>query len=352
MSENEIPVVNAVCMAIEEINRKGGILRKKIEPIIVDGASKDETFIKGAKKLLLQDQVKTVFGCWMSSHRKAVLPIFEENKAILFYPVQYEGLESSDFIMYMGATPNQQIIPATQWCLKNLGKNIFLVGSDYIFPKLANLTIKGVLQSLGGHVCGENYIPLGSNNVKDVVESIKRSKPDVILNTINGDTNRAFFKEMRAQNISPKQTPTMSFCLGEQGFKTYHLIENSIGDYVCWNYFQSLETKTNKSFVQKYKKKYGQDEMVEDPMESAYLGVFLWKMAVERAKSFDVLKVQKALKGLRILAPEGPIRVDESHNHMWKFVRIAQFNESGQFTVLWSSKTTLKPEAFPQIGEI
>jgi urea transport system substrate-binding protein len=215
MAISEKSVVEATLMAIEEINQRGGVLGRKIKPIVVDGRSDWPTFAKEAERLITQGKVSVVFGCWTSASRKTVKPIFEKHNHLLFYPVQYEGIEQSPNIIYTGAAPNQQIIPAVNWSIENLGKRFFLIGSDYVFPRMANTIIKDYITALGGYVLGEEYILLGSSDVNKIVQKITQARPDVILNTINGDSNVAFFRELRKAGIKPDNIPTMSFSISE-----------------------------------------------------------------------------------------------------------------------------------------
>ena len=337
MAISESPVVDATLLAIEEINNNGGLLGRQIVSIVVDGQSDSLTFAKEAEKLIVIDKVSAVFGCWTSASRKTVKPIFERYRHLLFYPVQYEGLEESDNVIYTGAAPNQQLTPAVEWCINNIGKKIFLVGSDYIFPKVGNEIIKDKINVLGGEIVGEEYLLLGSNNVKSIIDKIAETDPDVILNTINGDSNTAFFNELHNAGITSEKIPVMSFSIGESELKDMGLV-NMIGNYACWNYFQSINTDENKIFVEKFKNKFGQERVISDPMEAAYIGVYLWAQAVKKAGIVNIKEVRKALKTQRFMAPEGVVYLDPNNNHIWKTVRIGRIREDGQFNILWTSE--------------
>ena len=226
MAISEKSVVDATLLAIGEINEQGGLLGRKIEPVVADGKSDWPTFASEAERLIAQEEVSTVFGCWTSASRKTVKPVFEKHDHLLFYPVQYEGLEACPNIVYTGAAPNQQIIPAVRWCFEHLGRKFFLVGSDYVFPRTANEIIRDQLRSLHGEIVGEQYILLGSEDVQDAVQSIVAAKPDVILNTINGDTNVAFFRELRAAGITPEKIPTMSFSIADDARAVREAVTN------------------------------------------------------------------------------------------------------------------------------
>lgn len=347
MAISEASVKDATLMAIDEINEKGGLLNgRRIEPIIIDIKS-DWGFAKEmAKKLIEEDKVNVVFGCWTSACRKTIKPVFEDKNHLLFYPVQYEGLEQSPNIVYTGATPNQQIFPAVKWAFDNIGKKVFLVGSDYVFPRTANALIRNKIEGLGGQVVGEEYIILGSKDVEKAVDEITLTNPDVILNTINGDTNIEFFKKLREKGIHPDRIPTISFSIGEGELKNFDpkMVE---GDYAAWNYFQSLPLKNNESFVQRFKDKYGQDRVLSDPMEAGYFGVLLWSQAVEDAGSADVLRVKQQIRKQSLNAPEGLVYIDPETQHTWKIVRIGKIKHDGQFDVIWDSKKPVRPIPYP-----
>jgi len=346
MAISEKAVVDATLLAIEEINTKGGVLGRQIEPIVVDGRSDWPTFAIEARRLITDEKVSVVFGCWTSASRKTVKPIFESHNHLLFYPVQYEGLEQSPNIIYTGAAPNQQIIPAVKWSLDNLGKRIFLVGSDYVFPRTANAIIKDQVTALRGHILGEEYILLGSTDVEGVIEKIVQTAPDVILNTINGDTNVAFFKALRRAGITPDKTPTMSFSIAEDELRTMPA-QDPVGDYASWNYFQSVDSASNKSFVQRFKQAYGTDRVTDDPIEAGYFGVFLWAQAVREAGTDNVEAVHKTIKTQSLQAPQGMVYIDADNNHTWKTVRIGRIIDEGQFDIVWNSEKPVRPVPYP-----
>jgi urea transport system substrate-binding protein len=343
MAISEKSVVKAEELAIEEINAAGGVLGKLIVAVVEDGASSAPTFAEKAKKLIDQDKVATVFGCWTSLSRKAVLPVFEGKKHMLWYPVQYEGQECSNNVFYTGAAPNQQIEPAVDWLLQNKGKEFFLVGSDYVFPKTANTIIKAQLAAKGGKVVGEDYIPLGNREVNPIITKIKAALPNggVIFNTLNGDSNVAFFKQLEGAGITPDKYPIMSVSVAEEEVKAIGP-EYLKGHYAAWNYFQTVDTPANKKFVENFKKKYGEESVTNDPMEAAYIMVYLWKQAVEAAKTFELEAVRKAAIGQTFDAPEGKITMESNH-HISKFVRIGEVQEDGLFKIVYASKDAVKP---------
>jgi urea transport system substrate-binding protein len=349
MAISEKSVVDAEQLAIEEINKAGGVLGKKIEAVIEDGASDWPTFAEKAKKLIDQDKVATIFGCWTSASRKAVLPVVEEKKFMLWYPVQYEGQECSQNIFYTGAAPNQQIEPAVDWLLKNKGKNFYLVGSDYVFPRTANTIIKAQLKAKGGTVTGEDYLPLGNTEVTPIITKIKKALPKggVIFNTLNGDSNVAFFKQMQGAGLGPDKYPVMSVSIAEEEVKAIGPTYLK-GHYASWNYFQTVDTPANKKFVAAFKAKYGANRVTNDPMEAAYIAVYLWKQAVEKAKTYtDLPAVREAALGQTFNAPEGTVTMEKNH-HLAKVVRIGQIQENGMFKIVYQSAGAVKPVPWNQ----
>ncbi|WP_420873353.1 urea ABC transporter substrate-binding protein [Paenibacillus silvae] len=345
MAISEVSVKDAEMLAIEEINAAGGVLGRQIEPVIEDGASDWPTFAEKAGKLLQQDKVAAVFGGWTSASRKAMLPVFEQNNGLLFYPVQYEGLESSPNIFYTGATTNQQIVPSVTWLLENRGKTFYLLGSDYVFPRTANQVIKAQLAAEGGEVVGEEYTPLGHTDYSTIISKIKAAKPDIVYNTLNGDSNVAFFKQLKDAGITPDQITTLSVSVAEEEIRGIGA-DVLKGHLASWNYYQTTETPENKDFVAKYKEKYGADRVTADPIEAGYVAVYLWKAAVEKAGSTEVEKVKEAAKGLELDAPEGKVTVDGENQHIYKTVRIGEVQEDGQFKELWNSGSPVKPDPY------
>jgi urea transport system substrate-binding protein len=349
MAISEKSVVAAENLAIKEINAAGGVLGKQIEAITEDGASDWPTFNEKAKKLIDQDKVVTIFGCWTSASRKAVLPTFESKNHMLWYPVQYEGQECSKNVFYTGAAPNQQIEPSVEWLLKNKGKDFFLVGSDYVFPRTANTIIKAQLEALGGKTVGEDYIPLGGTEVTPIISKIKAALPNggVIYNSLNGDSNVAFFKQLQGAGLGPDKYPSMSVSIAEEEVKAIG-VEYLKGHYAAWNYFQTVDTPESKKFVEAFKKEYGEDRVVNDPMEAAYIMVYLWKQAVEKAGTADDLeKVRTAALGQTFDAPEGKVTLENNH-HLAKVVRIGQVREDGLFDIVFDTKTAVKPVPWNQ----
>ncbi|MEG3967990.1 urea ABC transporter substrate-binding protein [Microcoleus sp. T2B6] len=345
MSISEISVKDATLLAVEEINAAGGVLGRPLEAVIEDGASDLQTFAQKAKQLLLEAQVAVVFGCWTSASRKAVQPAFEHGSGLLFYPVQYEGLEQCPNIFYTGAAPNQQIVPGVNYLLAQGKRKIFLLGSDYIFPRTANLIVKAQLAALGGDLAGEVYLPLGSREVGEAIAHILAVKPDAILNTLNGDSNVAFFQKLREAGLKPDDLPVMSVSVAEEEVRAIGP-SNIAGHLVVWNYFQTVDTPENRKFVKAYKARYGENRVTDDPIEAAYLGVYLWKQAVEKAGSTNVVKVRAAAKNIEFAAPSGKVKIDAQTQHIWKTVRIGKVRVDGQIEEIWNSGAPVQPDPF------
>jgi urea transport system substrate-binding protein len=344
MAYSESPVVDATLMAIDEINKRRGLLGRRVEAAVVDGRSSGPEFARKAEWLLTQKGVGTIFGCWMSAHRRWVVPLVESHDGILIYPVQYEGLECSPSVFYTGAAPNQQIIPAMRWSFGFLNcKRLFLVGSDYIFPRVANEIIRDEVARLGGAIVGEAYIPSGGVDIGNLARTIAAARADLIVNTINGDSNIVFFRSLQAAGITPDRIPTLSFSIGENELRNLEIA----GTYAAWNYFQSVDRAENMRFVAAIRARYGPLRVTSDPMEAAYLGVHLWAQAVSEAGSMDSSKVREALRHQSFNAPEGPVHIDSGNQHAWKTIRIGKVGDDGQFEVIYSSENPIRPEPFP-----
>lgn len=341
MSISEQNLLDVDLMAIDEINGRGGILECKIEPVVVDCVSDPGIFAREARKLLLAG-IQNIFGCWTSASRKAVKPIVESMNGLLWYPVQYEGLEESRNIVYTGSCLNQQISPAIEWTLKNVGKTIFLVGSDYVFPKTANRLIRALAENSGGKIADERYAALGDNNFKDIVDAIKREQPDMILNTINGDSNIAFYRQYC---FSGMKIPVLAVSVSET--EVQNIIYAAEGHYACWNYFQSFDTPENKKFVADFKKRYGENRVCSAPMAMEYCQIYLWKQAVEKAKSFNAEEIKKHLVGCEFQGPAGKITIQPNH-HVDMPAYIGKLAPDGQFETIWKTEAPIKP--LPWLG--
>lgn len=347
MAISEQAVLDAEKLAIKEINEAGGVLGCQIEYQEEDGASDAATFSSKAEKLVDQDGISTVFGCWTSSSRKAVKSIFEDYDALLFYPVQYEGMESSSNIIYTGAAPNQQIVPAIEYLIGQGYQKFFLLGSDYVFPRTANMIIKAQVENAGLEVVGEEYADMEQTDFAAIIAKIEAAQPDVIINTLNGTGNVSFFKQMSEKNYTSDDYMTMSFSIAEEEVSTIGA-DILKGHMVSWNYYQTTDTERNADFVSAYKAEYGEDRVTSDPAEAAYDAVYLWAEACEKAESFavdDILKVIEA-GGITFDAPEGTVEIDGSNHHLYKPVRIGQVAEDGLIYEIYATDGPVKPDPY------
>jgi urea transport system substrate-binding protein len=343
MSISEVAVKNAEMLAIDEINKAGGVLGKQIKATVEDGESKPEVFAQKIEKLLTTDKVSVVFGGWTSASRKAMKPVVEGANGLLFYPVQYEGLEVSPNIFYTGATTNQQIVPALDYLKEKGLTKVYLVGSDYVFPRTANKEIKAYAKANGLTILGEEYLQLGDTNVQGIVQKVTDAKPQVVFNTLNGDSNVSFFKELKAKGNTPAKIQTVSVSIAEEEVAGVGA-DNLAGHLVAWNYYQTTDLPKNKEFVAAYKAKFGANKNTDDPIEAGYNSVYIWKAAVEKAGSFDVPKVIAAAKGLKLDTPEGALTVSDWNHHVFKTARIGMVNSQGIIDEVWNSGKAIEPD--------
>ena len=344
MAISEKTVSKVLDMAADEINADGGILGKKIEPIQEDGATDWPTFAEKTEKLLTDDCVAAIFGGWTSSSRKAMKPVVEKNNGLLFYPVQYEGLEASKNIYYTGATTNQQILPAMEF-LKSKGvKTLFLAGSDYVFPRTANAIIKLYAKDLGIEIVGEEYVPLDKDDWTTQVSKIVEAKPDFIFNTINGSSNVGFVKAYTDAGLKAATTPIISVSIAEE--EAPNMGASVEGQYAAWNYFQSVKSPANTKFIEDWVAFDGPSDVTSDPMEAAYISLYLYKAMVEKAGSFDVDKINAASDGVSFDAPEGTVVIDGENHHISKPGLIGQINSDNQFDIVWASDGPIEPDPF------
>ena len=350
MAISEISCKDATVMAVDEINAKGGVLGKKIEAVVVDPKSDWPTFTEKAKELVLTHKVAAIFGCWTSVSRKHVLPVIEEYNSLLYYPVQYEGEEQSLNVFYTAASPNQQLVPAAEYMLENGAKKFYLLGTDYVFPRTANKVLKAFLKAKGvpDENVKEEYTPFGHKDYQTIVAKIKdlaKGGGACVLSTINGDSNVPFYKEFANQGLTSSDCPVMAFSVAEDELRAME-VPPLVGHLAAWNYFMSLDNPENKAFVAAFQAKYGKDRVTDDPIEAAYYGVYVWKAAVEKAKSFDVDKVRAATYGLEFMSPSGMKKMDEKNQHTYKPVFIGEIKKDGQFKIVWKSKGLVKPDSY------
>ena len=350
MAISETGSVQAEKLAIEQINAMGGVLGRKIEYTQEDGASDWPTFAEKAKKLLVEDKVAAVFGCWTSASRKAVLPVFEQYNGMLYYPTFYEGLEESPNVIYTGQEATQQILSGIDWVVKNKdAKSFYLLGSDYIWPRTSNKIARKHIEKLGLEVVGEDYYPLGHTQFNSVINKIKLKKPDVIYAIVVGGSNVAFYKQLKAAGIDmTKEDPVLlTISVTEDEIRGIGG-ENIEGAYAAMKYFESLPNENNQKFVAEFKNMWGEDIVIGDVTQAAYLGPWLWKAAVEKAGSFDIDAVREASPGIELTtAPEGYVRIHENH-HLWSKTRIGHAQADGQYEVVYETEELMEPDPFPE----
>ena len=359
MAISETTLKDVMLMLIEQQNKKGGLLGRKLEAVVVDPASDWPLFAEKARQLIAQDKVSVVFGCWTSVSRKSVLPVFKELNSILFYPVQYEGEESEKNVFYTGAAPNQQAIPAVEYLMSEDGgsaERFFLLGTDYVYPRTTNKILRAFLISKGVPESSieEVYTPFGHSDYQTIVANIKKFSAGgktAVVSTINGDSNVPFYKELANQGLEATDVPVVAFSVGEEelrGIDTKPLV----GHLAAWNYFQSVENPVNEAFVSKWKAYAkaqnlpGADKAVtNDPMEATYVGIHMWAQAVEKAGSTEVDKVRDALAGQTFEAPSGyTLTMDEKNHHLHKPVMIGEVQEDGQFSVVWETESPVRAQ--------
>lgn len=350
MAISETGSVQAEKLAIEQINAAGGVLGRKIKFIQEDGASDWPTFAEKAKKLLVNDKCASVMGCWTSASRKAVLPVFEQYNGMLYYPTFYEGLEQSKNVIYTGQEATQQIIAGLDWVQKEKGaKTFYLLGSDYIWPRTSNKIARKHIENHleGAEVVGEEYFPLGHTQFNSVINKIKLKKPDVIYAIIVGGSNVAFYKQLKAAGIDMSKQTLLTISVTEDEIDGIGG-DNIAGAYACMKYFQSLDNANNKEFVAEFKKMWGEKTVIGDVTQAAYLGPFLWKLAVEKAGSFDVDKVAAASPDIEFTkAPEGYVKVHANH-HLWSKTRVGLAQADGQYKVVFETADLVEPNPFPE----
>ncbi|WP_405498726.1 urea ABC transporter substrate-binding protein [Nocardia sp. NBC_00511] len=345
MAISEVTVANATKLAVDQINAAGGVMGKKLEVVLEDGASDPKTFAEKAEKLISSDCVAAVFGGWTSASRKAMKPKFESLNSLLYYPVQYEGLEDSKNIFYTGATTNQQIIPALDYLKQKGITSLYLVGSDYVFPQTANREIKAYAKANGIEIKGEDYAPLGSTDFSTIVNKVRNAKAGAVFNTLNGDSNVAFFREYANAGLKAADMPVVSVSIAEEEVAGIGP-QNVAGQLTAWNYYQTVDSPANKAFVAAYKAAYGANKPTSDPMEAAYTSVYLWKNTVEKAKSFAVADIQKSAGGVTFDAPEGTVTINGDNHHITKTARIGEIHPDGLIYTVWDSGKPIEPDPY------
>ncbi len=360
MAISETALKETALMTIEEINKSGGVMGKKLEPVVVDPASNWPLFAEKARQLLTKDKVNVVFGCWTSVSRKSVLPVFKELNGLLFYPVQYEGEELEKNVFYTGAAPNQQAIPAVEYLMSKDGgeaKRFVLLGTDYVYPRTTNKILRAFLKSKGVADADimEEYTPFGHSDYQTIIAKIKKfsseGKKTAVVSTINGDSNVPFYKELGNAGLKATDVPVVAFSVGEEELRGVDA-NPLVGHLAAWNYFMSLKNPQNEKFVKMYKDWAKRNNLpnagtvvTNDPMEATYVGIHMWKQAVEKAKSTDTDKVVAAMAGQTFAAPSGyTLKMDETNHHLWKPVFIGEIKADGQFNVVWKTKGPIRAQ--------
>ncbi|WP_244271151.1 urea ABC transporter substrate-binding protein [Thalassospira sp. GB04J01] len=355
MAISETTLKDTVLMLVDDLNKNGGLLGKQVEAVVVDPASDWPLFAEKARELIEKDKVDVVFGCWTSVSRKSVLPVFEELNSMLFYPVQYEGEESSRNVFYTGAAPNQQAIPAVDYLMSEDGgsaERIVLLGTDYVYPRTTNKILRSYLNGKGisDEDIMENYTPFGHSDWQSIVADVKAfasaGKKTAVVSTINGDANVPFYKELANQGIKAEDIPVVAFSVGEEelaGIDTKPLV----GHLAAWNYFQSVESDANTAFIEKWHAFIGDDARVtNDPMEATYIGFNMWKQAVEQAGTIDVDAVRQAMYGQEVANLTGGMAVMNTNHHLSKPVLIGEVQDDGQFDTVWETEGTVVGDAW------
>ncbi|KAB2352398.1 urea ABC transporter substrate-binding protein [Actinomadura rudentiformis] len=341
---SEKRLVDAEILAIEEINAAGGVLGRRIEPVIADGQSDSAIFAREAESLI-KNGVRAIAGCAASSDRRTVLPVIERYGSLLLYPSAYEGLEESPHLVSTGGTANQQTIPAVRWFLENRGRDFFLVGSDDVWAHAENAIIKDQLARLGGRVVGEEYLPLDVHDTSPAVKKIAAVKPDVIINSLSHGIV-GFFQKLRAAGVDPRRVPTFSLAVGEDLLRSLRPDEVA-GSYAAWPYFESQDSPANKSFTQRFKARYGAHRHTDDHIHNAYIAVRLWAQAVEDAETDAPEATLRTISHQTLDAPGGRVWVDEENRHLWRRVRIGRIRPDRQFDIVWTSEVDIRPQPYP-----
>lgn len=340
------PVANATLLAIDEINQAGGVRGRKIKPFIYSSTNlqQNETFVN---EMILDKKVAVIFGCWTSSCRKTIKSTIEKNNNLLIYPTQYEGIEESPNIIYLGSLPNQQLVPAVSWSIQRGARKFYIVGSDYIYPRVANEILAQEIRNQGGEVLNTQYLPLGSTDASKVVADIVEKNPQVIFNTINGDTNVAFFQELNTQTRNRSRPQVISTSMVETDINKIGK-QNMIGDLFSWTYYMGLQNAPNQKFLQAYKSKYGNIDNLNEAAVNSYAGVYLWKQAAERLNNIAPTYVGSMMLRTSIGSPGGIIYIDPITHNAWRSIMLTQINKNAQYQTVWASSQPVQPIVYPE----
>lgn len=346
LASNEMPLVDALRLAVEEANQEGGVNGAQIEMVVSDCRSDAAYCAQQAEKLITQDGVQALFGCGTSACRKAVKLVVEKHHHLLFYPLRYEGMEQSQDILYTGATLNQQIIPMVSWALQHRGKRAWLIGPDDVFSRTTHQIIKKLLLAKDGMLVAEHYVPLVKHNLDAIVDDIARQRPDFVVNMLNGDSNRRFFQALRKAGIRAENIPVFSTGIAEAELAAIGP-ELVAGHYAARNYFQGIYSVDNRAFIERFRRRFGQQRVLDEPMEGSYIGMQMLVNALRSAGTTDMFTVKTFLMQQTLAAPEGIVAVDAGTRHLWKHVRIGKARADGQFDIVWQSELSIAPAPFP-----
>jgi urea transport system substrate-binding protein len=347
MAITESSMVDAEVLALEQLNARGGLLGRSLQWVIADGRSDPQVFAREARRLIEEEKVSVVFGCWTSACRKSVKPVVERAGNLLFYPVAYEGLELSPNIVYTGAAPNQQIIPTVSWCFNTLkSRSFFLLGTDSVWPRSVNTIVKDQFKALGASVVGEEYLGADADGLDDVIRKLTKAKPDVVLSTLEGTTNLTFYRKLRAAGVTSSKTPVVSFALSEEEFRAFPP-GMLTGDYAVCNYFQAIDRPENLEFVRAFKARYGLDRVTGDAVATSYNSVLLWSQAVTDAESDEPRFVLGTIRRQSLDATEGIISIDRESKHTWRPFFVGKIRSDGQVDIVWKVEKQIRPLPYP-----
>lgn len=345
MAESERGLVDALRLSVEELNANGGVLGQPVEMLVADSRSDPSTAANEARRLIMEERVQALFGCWTSACRKAVRTVVEEQDGVLFYPLQHEGLEQSAHIVYLGAAPNQQILPGTRWALDRFGKRAYLIGSDYVFPRIANLMVRDMVVAAGGTVEAEHYEPLSTTDFTRIAARIRHVRPDFVISTLNGASNEPFFAALLAVGLG--DIPVVSFSVGEAELQAMASLRSHPAHFAVWGYFQSLPSASNQDFVESFRARFGHERVTSDPIETSYNAVRLWARAVEASGTSDPVQILNAVGRQGISAPSGTVAIDAATRHAWRRAYAGHARSDGQFDIEPISTRIVRPTPFP-----
>jgi urea transport system substrate-binding protein len=344
---SEQSMIDAELMAIDEINKQGGLLGRKVKAVVADGRSDPKVFAQEARQLIEKENVSVIFGCWTSLSRRSVKAVVEGSNHLLFFPSNYEGMDIPWSIICTGPIPNQQVIPAVNWCFETLkARKFFLAGSQDVQSYSSNALIKDQFRAMGAQSVGEKYVALDGTGVLDMIAAIKAAGPDVVLSTVVGDGNKLFYQQMAQAGLTPARLPVLSFTIAEDELRELP-VKEMIGDYAAWSYFQSIDSPVNRDFVQRFKDRYRGERTTSDAIVAAYNAVKLWAQAVEETETDSVTEVRKAIRRQSLEAPEGVVSIDSETLHTWRPFYLGKIRADGQFEIVWSLEKPVRPVPFP-----